>query len=132
MKNYQRNSIYDKYFERVEEMIESLLSLEERFMQIEEVAEEYFQETGEQLPVILLERLGTWYMQETYSDNRRNKTSLEEFPILSEHQMYRRNRKRTLMETEVDLSILDYHLKNNSRTRGTKCNMEAERIRGER
>lgn len=132
MKNYQRNSIYDKYFERVEEMIESLPSLEERFMQIEEVAEEYFQETGEQLPVILLERLGTWYMQETYSDNRRNKTSLEEFPILSEHQMYRRNRKRTLMETEVDLSILDYHLKNNSRTRGTKCNMEAERIRGER
>ena len=57
MKNYQRNSIYDKYFERVEEMIESLPSLEERFMQIEEVAEEYFQETGEQLPAILLEGL---------------------------------------------------------------------------
>lgn len=132
MKNYQRNSIYDKYFERVEEMIESLPSLEERFMQIEEVAEEYFQETGEQLPAILLERLGTWYMQETYSDNRRNKASLEEFPVLSEYQMYRRNRKRTLMETEADLSILDYHLKNNSRTRGTKCNVEAEKIRGER
>lgn len=132
MKNYQRNSIYNKYFERVEEMIESLPSLEERFLQIEEVAEEYFQETGEQLPAILLEMLGTWYMQETYSDNRRNKTSLEEFPVLSEHQMYRRNRKRTLMETEADLSILDYHLKNNSRTRGTKCNAEAEKIKGER
>lgn len=132
MKNYQRNSIYNKYFERVEGIMENLPSLEERHKQIVDIAEEYFQETGEQLPAIILEMLGTWYMQETYSDNRRNKISLEEFPVLSEHQMYRRNRKRTLMETEADLSILDYHLKNNSRTRGTKCNVEAEKIRGER
>lgn len=132
MKNYQRNSIHSKYFKRVEDTVEMLPPLEERYKKIEELAEEYFQETGEQLPSILLEMLGTWYMQETYSDNRRNKIALEEFPVLSEHQMYRRNRKRTLMETESDLSILDYHLRNNSRTRGTKCNEESERIKGER
>lgn len=132
MKNYQRNSIYNKYFKKIEEAIEVLPPLEERFKKIEELAEEYFKETGEQLPPMLLEMLGTWYMQEVYSDNRRNKIALDEFPVLSEHQMYRRNRKRTLMETEADLSILDYHLKNNSRTRGTKCNEEVARIRGER
>lgn len=132
MKNYQKNSIYNKYFERVEGMIQSLPPLEERYEQIEIITEDYFQETGGQLPAILLEMLGTWYMQEIYSDNRRNKIALDEFPVLSEHQMYRRNRKRTLMETEADLSILDYHLKNNSRTRGTKCNDEVERIKGER
>lgn len=132
MKNYQRNSIHNKYFKKVEDTIQMLPPLEERFNKIEELAEEYFQETGEQLPSILLEMLGTWYMQETYSDNRRNKIALEEFPVLSEHQMYRRNRKRTLMENESDLSILDYHLKNNSRTRGTKCNEEVARIKGER
>lgn len=132
MKNYQRNSIYNKYFKKVEDAIEMLPPLEERFKKIEELVEEYFQETGGQLPPMLLEMLGTWYMKETYSDNRRNKIALEEFPVLSEHQMYRRNRKRTLMETESDLSILDYHLRNNSRTRGRKFNEESERIKGER
>lgn len=130
MKNYQRNSIYNKYFKKVEEIMETLPPLEERYIEIVNISEEYFKETGEQLPPMFLELLGTWYMQEVYSDNRRNKTSLEEFPVLSEHQMYRRNRKRTLMETETDLSILNYHLKNNSRTRGTKYNEESEKIKG--
>lgn len=132
MLNYQRNSINTRYFERVEALVETLPSLEERFEMIESIGEEYYQETGDSLPAIILEMLGTWYMKEVYTDNRRNKVSLEEFPVLSEYQMYRRNRKRTLIEGEKDLSNLDFHLKNNSRTRGNKCNEEVERIKGAR
>ena len=41
-------------------------TLEERKQTIEEMNEEYYQETGDFLPNFILEMFGTWLLQEVY------------------------------------------------------------------
>lgn len=116
MKDYSKNTIFNKYFEMVEELIHALPTMEERAMLIEEINELHFQEIGEPLPSYLLELLGTWYLKETYSDKRTNKVALEEYPVLSESQLLRRKRKVVQIAEENTLEVLNYHLRNNSST----------------
>lgn len=114
------NEVNTRYTERVEECIAYLPSLEERKRIIEEINDDYLKETGETLPSHLLEMLGTWLLQEVYSDSRSNKVALEEYPVLTEHQIYRRKRKRVLIEDEAVLDALKYHISNNSSTASNK------------
>lgn len=111
-----QNSITNKYYEMVEEIIQDTPPIEERKIIIEALNEEHFQEVGEQLPAYLLEMLGTWLLKETYSDKRTNKVAVEEFPILTESQILRRRRKVVQIENEQSLEVLNYHLRNNSST----------------
>lgn len=125
-----KNSIIDKYTLRVEEMIQTLPTLEERHAEIIRINEDFFEEVGENLPANLLEMLGTWYLKEVYSDNRSNKVALEEYPVLTEHQLYRRGRKNVLIEEEAVLDTIKYHRVNNSSTALDKSiNPLNERIR---
>lgn len=110
------NNYVEKYLSKVEEIQQTLPPLEERYNLIVTLNEEYRAEVGENLPSFLLEMLGTWYIQETYSDKRTNKASIEEFPILSESQLFRRGRKTVLIDQEDSLEVLNYHLRNNSST----------------
>ena len=87
------NHTTDKYFKRVEELIQTIPPIEERKQTIEEMNEEYYQETGDFLPNFILEMFGTWLLQEVYGDRRTNKVAIDEFPVLSENQMLRRKRK---------------------------------------
>lgn len=116
------NTVTTKYFERVQELSETLPELEERFKIICDLNEEYHQEVGEHLPNFLLEMLGTWYLKEMYKDTRSNKVALEEYPVLTEHQLYRRGRKRVLVEEEAVLDALKFHISNNSSTAQRKTN----------
>lgn len=111
-----QNSIINKYHTKVETVIQETPSIEERKKIIEALNEEHYQEVGEHLPAYLLEMLGTWLLKETYSDKRTNKVAVEEFPILTESQMLRRNRKVVHIPEEYTLEILNYHLRNNSST----------------
>ena len=111
-----KNSIIDKYVLRVEEMIQTLPPIEERHSSIIKINDEFYAEVGENLPSYLLEMLGTWYLKEIYSDNRSNKVALEEYPVLTEHQLYRRGRKNVLIEEEAVLDTIKYHRTNNSST----------------
>ena len=113
MKN---NSIIDKYILRVEELQKTLPPSEERKVIIENLNEEYYQEVGNNLPSFILEMLGTWFMQEVYSDKRTNKVAIEEFPILTESQLVRRRRKTVHIADEDTIEILNFHLRNNSST----------------
>lgn len=110
------NNCVEKYLSKVEEVTQYLIPLEDRYEVIVALNEEYREETGENLPSFLLEMLGTWYIQETYSDKRTNKVSIEEFPVLSESQLFRRGRKTVLIAQEDSLEVLNYHLRNNSST----------------
>ena len=60
------NHTTDKYFKRVEELIQTIPPIEERKQTIEEMNEEYYQETGDFLPNFILEMFGTWLLQEVY------------------------------------------------------------------
>ena len=110
------NHTTDKYFKRVEELIQTIPPIEERKQTIEEMNEEYYQETGDFLPNFILEMFGTWLLQEVYGDRRTNKVAIDEFPVLSENQMLRRKRKMIQIEDEYTLETLNYHLRNNSST----------------
>lgn len=109
-----KNSIINNYTEMVEQVVETAPPMEDRFLQIELLNNMFYDETGENLPSYLLERLGTWVLKETYEDKRINKASIEEFPVLSENQLIRRKRKMVNVENEYTLDTLSYHLKNNS------------------
>lgn len=109
-----QNTILDKYTAKVENLVQTLPSIEERYDEIIKINEEFFDEVGENLPAHLIEMLGTWYLKETYSDNRSNKVALEEYPVLTEHQLYRRGRKNVLIEEEAVLDTIKYHRVNNS------------------
>jgi hypothetical protein len=122
-----QNTLIDKYTKEVEQLVESLPPLDERKRIIEELDEECFKEVGEHLPAMLLELLGTWLLNETYTDTRCNKVALEEYPILSEHQLYRRGRKRVLIQEEATLDALQYH-----RTTNNLSNMDKNTKRGQR
>ena len=110
------NHTTDKYFKRVEEVIQTLPPIEERKNIIVEMNEEYYRETGGVLPSFILEMFGTWLLQEVYGDRRTNKVSIDEFPVLSENQMLRRKRKMVQIQDEYTLETLNFHLRNNSST----------------
>lgn len=110
------NHTTDRYYKRVEEIIQTIPPIEERKIIIESINEEYYKETGSFLPSFLLEMLGTWLLHEVYADKRTNKVALEEFPILSENQLLRRKRKIVYVDNEEILETLNYHLRNNSST----------------
>lgn len=110
--------------ERVEVLTSYLPPLEERYRVIEELDASYMHDTGNHLPPFLLELLGTWYIQETYSDNRANKVALEEYPILTESQLYRRGKKGVLIGEEIDIDMLKYHKDNNSSVYKSRNNKE--------
>lgn len=114
MKN---SSILKEYTERVEALVEWLPPLEERKKKIEEINEEFYQEYGNNLPPVLLDKLGTWLLREVYADKRVNKIQLEEYPVLSTYQMDRRGRKEVLLDEEETISCLNFHVKNNSTRR---------------
>lgn len=109
----------EKYWDRVEEITKTFPPLEERFQIIEDLNEECFQEYGQNLPNALLERLGTWYLHEIYSNKDCYKVQNEEFPILSAYQLKRRERKTVLIEEDT-LAQVDFHIKNNSTIRADK------------
>lgn len=122
-----QNTLIDKYTKGVEQLVETLPPMEERKRTIEELNETYYMEVGEHLPPTLLEMLGTWLLKETYTDTRCNKVALEEYPVLSEHQLYRRGRKRVLVQEEATLDALQYH-----RVTNNLKNMDKNTKRGQR
>ena len=121
------NSLINKYVELVESVSLTLPPIEERHQKIIEINEQFYSEVGSYLPSFLLEMLGTWYLKEMYQDTRSNKVALEEYPVLTEHQLYRRGRKRVLVEDEAVLDTLKYHISNNSSTAQSKTNKEVKR-----
>lgn len=108
--------LLDKYYDIVIEALNTAPTLEERYERIKEINEEFYGEAGETLPNHLLTLLGTWCLKETYEDKRTNKVALEEFPILSQSQLIRRNMKMVCIPVEENLDTLNYHLRNNSST----------------
>lgn len=99
-------SINTRYSELIEEMTTErpLPTLQERKNLIEEVSEDYYRETGKQLPFALLNKLGDWYLADELGNKDKYKMEKEEYPILTEPQAKRRRRQVAHLED----SLLDY------------------------
>lgn len=98
------NSINGRYTARVEELIRYNIPLDEKKAKIIDISEEYFVEVGEQLPSPLLYQLTEWFLHETLSVKNVDKVSRTEYPVLSLHQIKRRDRKQVSVVSDT----LDY------------------------
>ena len=110
----------NEFKQKAEIMVMNIPPLQERMKQIEALNEECYQTTGKFLSSDILNLLGDWLLHEYHSDKTPNKADLTEYPILSKYQIKRRNRKIVLIGEEENLSMVSYHLKNNSTIRKDK------------
>lgn len=110
----------NEFKERVEELVMTVPSLDERKQIIEDLNEECYQKLGKFLSSDILNVLGDWLLHELHTDKSPNKANLSEYPVLSKYQIKRRNRKLVLISEEDNLSTVAFHLKNNSTIRKDK------------
>lgn len=111
------NSINNKYSSWVEDVTKHAsldISLSVKTMIIEDIAEEYFKEVGEQLPNLMINALTEWFLSGDLKIKNVDKVAKEEYPILSHHQIKRRNKKHPIIEGDT----LDFL--NQTRGRKTK------------
>lgn len=113
-------SVNTRYTELIEEITAErpLPTLQERKSFIEEVSEDYFKETGKNLPVALLNKLGDWYLADELGNKDKYKMENEEYPILTEPQAKRRRRQ----VVHLDGELLDYfHVYRNDKVKAGKA-----------
>lgn len=106
------NVINNKYSKRIEEIIKTAPELDVKHRVIEEITEKYFNEVGEQMPYYMITLLSDWYLSGELKSKNVDKVSNTEYPILSQHQIKRRNKKYPV----IDGDVLDYL----NQTRGRK------------
>ncbi len=112
-------SINTRYLEIIEEIIAErpLPTLQERKDIIEEINEDYFIETGKQLPIKILNKLADWYLAEELGNKDKYKMEREEYPILTEPQAKRRRKQVAHLEE----NLLDYfNVSKNSKVKAGK------------
>lgn len=98
------NNINSKYLNKVEEITGKKVCLGEKKLLIIDITEEYFCETNELMPEELLMILTNWFLECILKSKDVDKVSKSEYPILSYHQIKRRNNK----QLSVPYETLDY------------------------
>ncbi|MPM74839.1 hypothetical protein SDC9_121828 [bioreactor metagenome] len=101
-----KNNILAEFEIRIEELVNTrpLIDLQERFKLIEEINEEFFRLTEQNLPQFLLSQLSDWVLLEVLNDRDVDKVSNNEFAILSQRQLRRRDKR----ENSVGGEVMDY------------------------
>lgn len=101
-----KNSILAKYEAKIDELISlrPIPEISERFRLIEELNEDYFKLTNQNLPNWMLLRLTDWILIEILNNRNVDKVANSEFAILSPRQLRRRDKR----ESSVEMQIIDY------------------------
>ena len=113
------NDINQKYLKEVEMLIKKNISIDCKKIYIIKITDEYFNETNEWMPSNLLLMLTDWFLESVLKSKDVDKSSKDEYPILSYHQIKRRNRKYIYV-TEDILDYLHYPRSDNSRNENKK------------
>ncbi|WP_170075653.1 hypothetical protein [Paraclostridium dentum] len=98
------NNINLKYLNKIEKLTDKDVSLDEKKLFIIDITEEYFCETNELMPETLLIILANWFLECILKSKDVDKVSKSDYPILSHHQIKRRNNK----QLSVPYETLDY------------------------
>lgn len=98
------NNINSKYLNKVEVITSTEIPLDEKKDLIIDITEQYFYETNEVMPEELLVILTNWFLACILKSKDIDKVSKSEYPILSYHQIKRRNNK----QLSVSYETLDY------------------------
>lgn len=93
--------------QEVDRLIELHFSIEDRKLAVGFLTERYYEDTGKTPNSYQLDRLATHLLYECLEgDSRRDKITLEEYPILTTTQEKRRRQSRG--ETPVDFNVVSY------------------------
>lgn len=112
------NNINSKYFDKVNEITDNEVSLDEKKQLIIDITEEYFCETNEVMPEELLIILTNWFLECILKSKDVDKVSKSDYPILSHHQIKRRNKKQLSVSYETLDYISQPKVKNKARQDG--------------
>ena len=101
-----KNVVLADYADRLEELItvRPLVEFPVRCSAIENLNEDFYQATGQNLPAFMLSKLSDWLLMEILIDRDVDKVSNTEFAILSHRQLRRRDKR----ENSVDGGVMDY------------------------
>lgn len=113
------NDINHKYLKEVEVLVKKKISINYKKLNIIKITEKYFNETNECMPYDLVLLLTDWFLEEILKSKDVDKSSKNEYPILSYHQIKRRNKKYISVTDDV-LDYLHYPKSNNSRSENKK------------
>jgi hypothetical protein len=91
-KYFRGNREYKVEFEKAADALiqEKLSDRQERIQAIDALCEEYAASIGQPPDSLQLDRLANEILREELTDKRKNKTRVEEYPILSDYQISRR------------------------------------------
>ncbi|KGM99778.1 hypothetical protein Z969_10410 [Clostridium novyi A str. 4570] len=108
-KNYPisyENPVTNQYYKYIYDLVNKrpVVELEKRFEIINDLSQSYFEELEKELPSYLITLLANWCLFEELSNSNPDKVSHTEHPILTVHQIKRRDRKQVIVENEK----LDY------------------------
>ncbi len=113
------NDINHKYLKEVEVLVKEKISINCKKLNIIKITEEYFNETNEWMPFDLVLLLTDWFLEETLKSKDVDKSSKNEYPILSHYQIKRRNKKYISVTDDI-LDYLHYPRSDNSRSEKKK------------
>lgn len=101
-----KNRIIQEFEDRVIDVIETspVPELQVRYRLIEELNEEFYQKTTQNLPPHLLSMLTDWVLIEVLKDKDVDKVANSEYAVLSHRQLRRRDKR----ENSVQGEVLDY------------------------
>ncbi|CEN26497.1 hypothetical protein [Paraclostridium sordellii] len=112
------NDVNHKYLKEIEILVKKKISINSKKLNIIKIEEEYFNDTNECMPYDLILPLTDWFLEEILKSKDVDKSSKSEYPILSYHQIKRRN-KKYLSVTDDILDYL-YHPKSDNSRNGKK------------
>jgi hypothetical protein len=112
------------FTERAEQLADMKLAdcppIEVRNKQVEELIEQYYIQVGKYPKSNVLERLGSYILVHELKNKDVDKVTNTAFPILSEIQLKRRNRKQMLMQdTTIDFLNTKYNQQLDSLAKST-------------
>jgi hypothetical protein len=83
------------------------LPREVRLAKIDKLTEDYFAKTGEIPDVVALERLADLCLHEELTDPNPDKMTTEEYPFMGEHQFDRRDKRESVVGSDIENSSAD-------------------------
>lgn len=101
-----KNNVIAEFENKVINLVEanSVPELKERYKLIEQVNEEFYKKTSQNLPPHILSMLTDWVLIEVLKDRNVDKVTNNEYAVLSHRQLRRRDKR----ENSVMGEVLDY------------------------
>lgn len=101
--NTRLNKTDTEYFDTICYLLDTAgdYTVDERNQIVQELTDDYFTIMGNEMKPQFLEALGDFLLSDILADRSTNKVTKDAYPILSERQIIRRNKREFIMEADT-------------------------------